>query len=245
MQITAIKTKKVTLGDDLYKILDQTVTNLQEKSIVVITSKIVSICEGNVIRTGTINKHQLIKQEADYYFLRHHDLYDVTVTIKDNFLAVGAGIDESNGNGHYVLWPKNPQKSVNEIRKYLMKKFKLKHLGVIITDSKTHPLRWGVTGFPIAHSGFKALNDFIGKKDLFNYTLKQTKVGISEGLAAAAVVVMGESNEQTPIAIIQNVPFVKFQKRNPAKKELQDLIISIKDDIYAPLLENVKWEKEN
>ena len=154
-----------------------------------------------------------------------------------------AGIDESNGNGYYVLWPKDPQHSVNQIRKYLIKKFKLKNLGVIIVDSKTTPLRWGVTGVAVAYSGFSPLNNYIGKPDIFGRAFLVEKANVADAIAASAVVVMGEGNEQTPIAIIEDVSFVTFQKNDPSRKELQEYAISIQDDLYSQILSGVMWSK--
>ena len=34
----------------------------------------------------------------------------VVLAIKKHTLVPSAGIDESNANGHYILWPKNPEK---------------------------------------------------------------------------------------------------------------------------------------
>ncbi|MGH7237527.1 MAG: coenzyme F420-0:L-glutamate ligase, partial [Candidatus Saccharimonadales bacterium] len=93
--------------------------------------------------------------------------YGYHFTIKDNTLIPMAGIDESNGDGNYVLWPKDSQKTVNEIREYLKNRFKLKTIGVVITDSTCQPLRRGTIGVCLAHSGFLALNDYRQKPDLF------------------------------------------------------------------------------
>jgi F420-0:gamma-glutamyl ligase len=54
---------------------------------------------------------------------------------------------------------------------------------------------------------------------------------------------MGEGDEQQPLAIIEDVPFVKFQSRNPTKKELSGIKISLGDDVFSSLLTSVKWEK--
>ena len=54
---------------------------------------------------------------------------------------------------------------------------------------------------------------------------------------------MGEGNEQTPLATIEDVPFVKFQSRNPTKNELNELNILFEDDLYAPLLKSINWKK--
>jgi F420-0:gamma-glutamyl ligase len=70
-----------------------------------------------------------------------------------------------------------------------------------------------------------------------------TKVNVADALAGAAVLVMGESNEQTPLAVITDIPFVQFQSRNPTNIELNSLHIAIEDDVYAPLLTSVHWKK--
>lgn len=243
MKIIPIKTAKITSQQSLLSIIKRYIPSLKEKSIIVITSKIVSICEGQVIKTGKIDKKKLIEKEADYYLSPDQNKYNITLTIKRNLLIPTAGIDESNGNGYYVLWPKDPQKTANKIRAYLKKRFKLKQVGVIISDSKTTPLRWGTTGVAIAHSGFSALNNYIGKPDIFGRFLQVTKANVADGLAAAAVVVMGEGDEQTPLSIITELPFVKFQDRDPLKPELKELQISIEDDLYGALLKGVRWLK--
>lgn len=169
--------------------------------------------------------------------------YNITISIKNNLLIPTAGIDESNGDGYYILWPKNPQKSANLIRQHLRNKFKLKKLGVIITDSKTTPLRWGTTGTGIGYSGFDPLNNYIDTPDVFGRHLRVTKANILDGLAAAAVVVMGEGDERTPIAVIEDIPFVRFVDNDPTDTELGNLEISIDDDLYAPLIKNADWHK--
>ena len=62
-------------------------------------------------------------------------------------------------------------------------------------------------------------------------------------MATSAAMVMGEGAEQTPMAVIEDLPFVSFVNRNPKKSELSGLSISIKDDLYAPLLTKADWQK--
>lgn len=251
MKITAVKTHKITTKDrDILKILDkylpagrQGLTTLQERSIVVITSKIISICQGRVVKIGEIDKDELIKQESQYYLPRNINKYNVSLTITRNTLVPTAGIDESNGNGYYILWPKNPQKTANRIRLRLKSRFNLDKVGVIITDSKTTPLRWGVTAIAIAYSGFTPLKNYIGKKDLFGRPFIFEQLSVIDSLASAATVVMGEGAEQTPIAIITDLPNIKFQERDPTKKELNSLKINKNTDLYSPLLSGAHWKK--
>lgn len=244
MIVVPIRTHKVTKKDrDIFRILDRYVTSFKERSILAVTSKIISICEGSILSKANINKDALVHETSDYYLEKQKSKYDVTLTIKDGVLAAAAGIDESNGDGDYVLWPKDAQKSANDIRAYLCKRFKLRHVGVIITDSRTTPLRWGTTGAVVSHSGFEALTDYRGKEDLFGRKIIMTKASVQDGLAAAAVLTMGEGKEQTPLAHIEDVPFVRFQSRNPTQRELKDLYIELKDDLYAPVLTKAGWKK--
>ncbi len=244
MTIKAIKTHKITEKDtDILKILDTYLPPISENSIVVITSKIVALCEGNIIPADKADKDALVAQEADLYLPKEENNYSVYITIKGNILAATAGIDESNTNGFVVLWPKNPQESANRIRKHLQEKHKLKHIGVLITDSKTTPLRWGVIGIGLSHSGFRAINDYVGTKDLFGREFKMTKVNVMDGLSSAAAVVMGETIEQTPLGVITDIPFVKFQDHNPTEEELRNLAIPIDDDVYGVFLKSANWKK--
>jgi len=244
MKVTSIKTHKIKPGDsDLFAVLDKYISKLKEGSIVAVASKIVAICEERVVEIGTAEKEELVEREAEYFLPASKSKYDVSLTIKGGLLMPTAGIDESNGNGFYILWPSDPQETANQVRQHLSKKFSLKKVGVIITDSKTSPLRWGTTGVAIAHSGFAALKSYIGEADIFGRKLKMTQANIMDAAAVAAVLTMGEGKEQTPLAVIEDVPFVKFRQRNPTKKELQDLRIAIEDDLYAPLLKQVRWRK--
>lgn len=244
MNIKAIKTEKIIPGKiSLFQLLDKYVPDFEEFSILAITSKVISICEGRVVLVKDSDKDELVKKEADLYLLPEENKYGVYLTIKNNLLVPTAGIDESNGAGYYILWPAYAQETVNEIRQYLKKRFKVKKIGVIATDSKTTPLRWGTTGIAIAHSGFAALKNYIGTKDLFGRKLKMTKASVIDGLSAAAVFEMGEGNEQTPIAIISNIPSVEFVDRNPTKEELKELKISIEDDLYGSILKRAGWRE--
>jgi putative folate metabolism gamma-glutamate ligase len=243
MKVEAVHTHKITAEDqDLLILLDNYLPPLEEASIVAITSKIVAITQGRLVKTDAVDKHALIEAEADLFLPRGARRYDVSLTITRNIIIANAGIDESNGNGYYVLWPHDPQQVANTVRAHLRQRFGLNHLGVIITDSITTPLCWGVTGAAIAHSGFLAVNNFVGHPDIFGRALNMTKVNIANALAAAAVLVMGEADEQTPLAVLRSLPFVPFETNDPTPAELQGLHIALEDDLYAPLLKSVPWQ---
>lgn len=167
----------------------------------------------------------------------------VTLTVTRNLLVPSAGIDESNGNGYYILWPKDPQATAAAIRSYFAKKHRIADLGVLITDSRTTPMRWGTTGIALSYSGFAGLNDFIGKPDLFGRKMEMTMVNVADGLAAAAVLAMGETNEQTPVALITDAEFVHFDAGKPTATELETWQIPMNIDLYGPLLSRGPWQK--
>jgi F420-0:gamma-glutamyl ligase len=169
--------------------------------------------------------------------------YGITLTITNNILIPSAGIDESNANGCYVLWPRDVQRTANQLRIHFKEKHRLHEVGVIITDSTTTPLRRGTTGISISHSGFSALNSYVDQPDIFDKPMRVTQANVGNGLASAAVVVMGEGSEQTPLAIINDTPFVAFQDRNPTNEELNALTISLDDDLYGPVLRAAPWLK--
>lgn len=244
MRVQPVKTHPVTAQDhDLLAILDRHLTDLQEGTIVAITSKIISICQGRMVPVSEADKQELIERESDYWLPPEVNRYGVSLTIVDHVLIPMAGVDESNAAGHFILWPHDPQRVANEVRAHLSRRFHVAHVGVVVTDSKTTPLRWGVTGVAIAHSGFAAVNDLVGHPDLFGRPLHYTKVDVADALAAAAVLVMGEADEGTPLALIEEVPFVTFQTRDPTPEELSGRWIDMEADLYAPLLQAAQWRK--
>lgn len=244
MQIQSLKTHRVTTADrDLFAILDRYIPEFNEGEVLAITSKLIALCQGRTVPMTDVDKAELIKAESTYFLPAAISRYAVYLTIKAHALMPFAGIDESNSDGHYVLWPHEPQQTANQICHHLRRRFGLRHAGVILTDSRPLPLRWGVTGFAIAHSGFLALRDYRGKPDLFGRPLRMTQANVADALAAAAVLVMGEGDEQTPLARITDVPFVEFQDRSPTPEELAALVTGIEDDLYGPLLTGVDWQR--
>ena len=248
MKITAIKTPIFKEREDLIAFIKANVLAVPEKSVLVVTSKIIGYAQGRLVAKEADNseqKHQLVMAEADQYSPSSYSQYDMILAIKDHHLTVNAGIDESNANGKYVLWPENLQEVINEIWQLMRQHYKVKELGVIVTDSRTWPLRWGVVGTCLAHCGFKQLADFRGVKDLFGREIHSVQVNVAEGLASAAVLEMGEVAEQTPLALIENIKQIEFQNRVPTDQELADLKIKLEDDVYGPFLQSVPWVKND
>lgn len=244
MRVQPVRTHKITLADrDLLAILDRHLAEFADGSVLAISSKIVSLCEGRAVPMAGADKARLIAEQAERFLPASESRYNVALTLTGGMLIATAGIDESNTDGNYVLWPADAQRTANAVRRYLVERFGVARAGVVITDSRTSPLRLGVTGVALAHSGFRALNDYVGVEDLFGRALRMTKVNVMDALATAAVLVMGEGSEQTPLAVIDEAPFVQFQDRDPSAAELAALRVAPEDDLYAPLLERVPWQR--
>lgn len=238
MHVQAIRTHRISWGESLNDILDVYVTSLEERSVLAITSKLVSVCQNRRVSPSDTNKKQLIQQEADA-------ILDITspypLTIKHNRLIPSAGIDESNADGHYILYPENIQTTLVNAWQHLRMHHKVKELGVIMTDSSTLPLRQGVVGIGLGWCGFEPLYNYVGQPDMDGRPLAVTSINLLDAIAATAVWCMGEGAEQTPLAIIQSPPFVSFLNRPPFPEEEDQVCINAKDDLYAPLLKNFKY----
>ncbi|MCR4306147.1 MAG: coenzyme F420-0:L-glutamate ligase [Candidatus Daviesbacteria bacterium] len=245
MQVKAVKTRKfLPPKDDLWDLLSA-VKNLKENSIVVVTSKVVAIGEGRTVLMDGLEKDKLIAKESDKYLPRKIFRNEWTMyTIKNNLLVAAAGIDESNADGYYILWPEDPGLSAKKIWEFLKRKFSIKNLGVIITDSRVTPLRRGVLGMAISYFGFKPLKDYRGTRDLFGRKFEMETTDIPDSLAAAAVLEMGEGAEQQPLAVITGIPYIEFINEEYKPKSPDDSFeIPEKDDLFYPFLSSVPWQK--
>lgn len=246
MIIKPIKTKKlIPPKDNLFSAIRRAIKKIPERSILIVTSKVLGIHEGRCVAVQDVrDKDTLIISEADYYLARDKKAPWVVHTLTHNLFIPTAGIDESNANGFYILWPKNPKRSAREIYTWVQKIYGVKDVGVVITDSHSIPLRRGVMGISLAHYGFAPLNDYRGTKDLFGRDFHVSQTNVADGLAAAAVLVMGEGSEQTPIALATDIAFVTFaSKPVVSKKEFSSFEIPITQDMYAPFFSRMKWRK--
>lgn len=243
MVVEPIKTGTIRANQlSLKQLIDHSLDTLPEGSVLAITSKIVSLCAGQVLPVDGTDYDELVKKHSALYAPEPDRRLGSRFTITHKTLVRAAGIDKSNADGQYVLWLYSFQDTANQIREYLASKHGLKNFGVIITDSVSTPQRRGASGICLAHSGFSALNDYQGKTDLFDRPLVVSVANVASGLASSAVVVMGEGNEGTPLAVINDIAFVEFQSRNPSQEELKAAYLDKDEDIFAPFLNAVDWQ---
>lgn len=222
LQVLGIKTNLVKVGDDLVQALEKGMAAaglaLQDGDILVVSESTVATAEGRVVLLEDVNPSELARTLAARYgkdpqemelILRESDeimggIPGVVLTLNKGFLYPNAGIDHSNAPpGYVVLFPADAQKSAFEIRNRMAHG---KRIGVIIGDSRTHPLRLGCVGVALACEGLEPVEDARGQKDLFGRELKITRKAVADNLVSAAQIVMGEGDEGIPAVIIRDAP---------------------------------------
>ena len=231
MNVQPIKTKVFVENEDLFAFVTRHIRRVPEGAVIVVTSKILALAEGRTcIVKNEKEKDALIKKESEFAIKTKY----VWLTIKDGTVMASAGVDESNADGKIILLPKDSYGAARALRARLMKKYGVKKLGILITDSRLLPLRAGVVGVALGYAGFRGVRDYRGSPDIFGRNLKMTQTDIADGLATAAVLCMGEGKECQPLAVITDAPIVFVDKVNK-----QELAISIEDDIYMPLFRKI------
>ncbi len=219
--------------DDLLAVFRESLPFLKEKDVVLISSKVVAIHEGATLLMGGegVDKAALVVAAADLIVPRPY--WSSPLTVAHHAFLGAAGIDESNGNGYYILLPKNLFASAEMLRTWLCQHYGVTELGVVITDSRSMPFRFGATGVALAWAGLEPIEDCRGRKDLFGREIKYERSNIVDGLAAGANVLMGEVDECTPIVLARGIPRVKYTEENTKEQ----LFVPFKDDTFRALYE--------
>jgi F420-0:gamma-glutamyl ligase len=227
MTIIPIKTKIFRESENLLRFVTLYIKRIPERSVLVVTSKIVALSEGRTaVITSTRTKPPLIRKESEMALRTKY----VWLTVKDGMMMASAGIDESNANGKLILLPRDSFKTAHLLRNELRRHYRVQHLGVLITDSRTVPLRLGVTGVALGYAGFRGIRDYHGTPDIFGRKFKFSRTNVADSLATAAALVMGEGAERQPLALTEKAPVEFSEKVN--RKELR---IDIREDMYLPL----------
>jgi F420-0:gamma-glutamyl ligase len=220
--------------DNLFEVIDTSLTDVRDGDVVIITSKVVAIHEGRCIPIENTDKEALVRTEADFLFYPTHHKKPLTIT--NNALISASGIDESNGEGYYILLPEDSYASAKKIRDHLIRRDGLSNLGVIITDSHSLPFRYGAMSVSIGCWGFRPIDSHIGRIDIFGRVMKYSKTNLPDAIAAGATLVSGECDEVQPIQIARGIPNLVWSDDDPRPQ----FIIPPEEDIYRDLYRDFK-----
>lgn len=232
MELIPVKTRVLTPPqDDLLAVLAEALPPLKEGDVVLVSSKVAAIHEGRTVPVVGADKAALVAAETDFTISREYYRLPLTVT-RHTFLGA-AGVDESNGNGYYVLLPEDAFVSAKRLHEHLREQYRLENLGVIITDSHSGPFRYGATGVAIGWWGIDPLEDHRGRIDLFGRVIEYERSNLVDGLAAGATVVMGEVDEGVPVVIARGVPRLVFTDEDTRDR----LFVPYREDLFRVLFE--------
>lgn len=156
------------------------------------------------------------------------------------FVHANAGIDQSNiehpnDQERVLLLPKDPDASAREIQHQIEAQLGI-NVAVIINDSMGRAWRNGTVGLAIGVAGLQALEDYVGGQDIFGRELKVTAVAAADELAAGASLVMGQTQEKTPVVIVKGYrppPSSPSQQAFPPQQQgINPLLRKKEEDLF-------------
>jgi coenzyme F420-0:L-glutamate ligase/coenzyme F420-1:gamma-L-glutamate ligase len=213
-------------GDDLAALIAQRLAaagmQLQAGDILVIAQKIVSKAEGRLVRLGDVTPDERARAVAEITGRDPRVVHVVlgesravlrarkgllVVENRNGWVCANAGVDRSNvapenGEEQLALLPLDADASAERIRARLGELTGVLP-AVIVNDSHGRAWRVGTVGVAIGCAGLPPVWDQRGLSDLFGYTLQASEECIADELAAAASLVMGQSDEGRPVVLIR------------------------------------------
>jgi coenzyme F420-0:L-glutamate ligase/coenzyme F420-1:gamma-L-glutamate ligase len=215
------------LGLVIYEALQAQQLQIQQGDILVVTQKIVSKAEGDIVHLDEIRAsefaHSLAlesKKDAPYIeaVLRESrrivrmDHGVLICETKHGFICANAGVDESNVNGarEITLLPVDPDYSAQQLRtrwQDLSGEGSAFDIAVIVSDTWGRPWRTGQINMAIGVAGMEAIVDYRGQYDPYGYELHASVLAVADELASAAELVMGKI-DRIPVALIRGYSYI-------------------------------------
>jgi coenzyme F420-0:L-glutamate ligase/coenzyme F420-1:gamma-L-glutamate ligase len=216
-------------GDDLAALIGDAIAasgaGLERGDIVVVTHKIVSKDEGQVVDLRAVEPSALARQTGERSgkdarkievvlrearrIVRMHEGVIIAETAH-GFICANAGVDASNASpDSVVLLPKDPDRSAANLRQKLGERFGFapdEVPAVIISDSFGRPWRIGIVNVAVGVSGMAPLVDYRGQTDAAGYELSASVLAVADEIASAAELVMHKLAAR-PVAIVRGYEF--------------------------------------
>jgi len=217
---------EVTPGDDLARLILEAAQRqgvaLESGDILVVTQKVVSKAEGQVVHLGGVEPSELARRLAqewgkdprhvevvlrESYRIVRMDRGLIISQTRHGFNCANAGVDASNlpDRETLCLLPRDPDASARRIRS-AVKAATGADVAVIISDTFGRPWRVGLTNVAIGVAGINPLKDYRGIQDPYGHMLQATVIAVADELASAAELVTGKIS-QVPVALIRGYPY--------------------------------------
>ena len=195
-------------GDDLGGAVAAAAPWLRDGDVVVVTSKVVSKCEGRLVPAPQDAeerdrlRRKLVDEEAVRVLARKG-----RTLITENRLGLvqaAAGVDGSNvGRDELALLPVDPDASAAALRTGLRERLGV-DVAVIITDTMGRAWRNGQIDAAVGAAGLAVLHSYSGAVDRHGNELVVTEVAIADEVAAAADLVKGKLTA-VPVAVVRGL----------------------------------------
>jgi coenzyme F420-0:L-glutamate ligase / coenzyme F420-1:gamma-L-glutamate ligase len=196
---------------------------LEQGDIVVVTHKVVSKSEGQLVDLSSVTPSPRAEEFAAQW---SKDARQVEVVLRESarivrmergviiaetrhgFICANAGVDASNvpGDETVCLLPVDPDASARRLRDALRDATGVE-LAVVITDSFGRPWREGITNVAIGVAGLEPLHDYRGEIDDHGHVLQVSMLAVADEIAASSELVMGKLL-RTPVAVVRGYPYV-------------------------------------
>jgi len=213
-------------GDDLADLIaygiERSGLTLADGDVVVVTQKLVSKAEGQLVDLREIEPSALAREWGERY---GKDPRQVEVVLREarrivrmangliiaetrhGFVCANAAVDASNVSApdQVTLLPVDPDASAERIRRGLAERAGVE-IAVIITDSFGRPWRKGIVNVAVGVAGMEPLVDYRGQFDDQGYELRATVIAVADEIASAAELVMGKLARR-PVAIVRGYAY--------------------------------------
>jgi len=235
-------------GDDLHGLIGNAIEatghGLRSDDVLVVTHKVVSKSEGQLVDLGTVTPSDFAVRWGERY---GKDPRQVEVVLAETqrivrmdrgvliaetrhgFICANAGVDHSNvAHDMVCLLPADPDASARGIRQALAERFGLEDgPGVVVSDSFGRPWRAGIINIAIGVDGIAPLEDYRGQYDPAGYELSVTVLAVADELAAAAELVMNKLDAR-PVVLIRGYRSPTGSRRGSGR----DLVLDPARDLF-------------
>ncbi len=197
-------------GDDLTSAVAQCAPWLRDGDVLVVTSKVVSKCEGRLIAApqDPESRDQLRRKLIDTEAVRVLARKGRTLITenRNGIVQAAAGVDGSNVDvTELALLPEDPDASAAALRAGLHERLGVK-VAVVITDTMGRAWRNGQTDAAVGSAGLAVLHGYAGAIDQHGNELLVTEIAVADEVAAAADLVKGKLTA-VPVAVVRGLQF--------------------------------------
>ncbi len=236
---------EVRPGDSIPEIVDAAMQRARLRflkgDILVITHKIVSKAEGQIVALDQVRPRTAARRRAERHHLdarvvelglaqaarvvRHRRNVLITET-RHGLVCANSGVDVSNVDGgrSAVLLPRDPDQSARRISGALRRRLGFA-VPVIITDTFGRPWREGLAEAAIGVAGMKPFRDYRARRDPYGYSLRVSLEAAADELAGMAGLACGKLSRM-PACIIRGFEY------EPGSGRGRDLIRPAKRDLF-------------